>query len=248
MNIEELYQKADLNFQRHLKENRYPGRGIILGFDSGGAPVLLYWIMGRSENSRNRVFVLSKEGILQTKAADNSLVEDPSLIIYNAVKPLGNGFLVTNGDHTDRIATIIEDGGSLYQGLLAEKHEPDPPNFTPRIAGFLNQDTSGTKIELGIVCTSPFTPDHSEVHVHHLPILQQGFGFGITTYKEDGNPLPHFQDNPLLFPMYGKSNELADLYWNALDSENRVSLAMHTTGTIPASTAWEIRNSRKSSS
>ena len=142
MNIEELYHKADLNFQRHLKKNRYPGRGIVLGVDSGGAPVLLYWIMGRSGNSKNRVFILSEEGILRTEAADNSLVEDPSLILYNAVKPLGNGFLVTNGDHTDRIAKIINDGGSLYQGLLAEKHEPDAPNFTPRIAGLLHQENS----------------------------------------------------------------------------------------------------------
>ena len=244
MNIEDLSEEAELNFRKHLKENCYPGRGIVLGCDSGGNPVLIYWIMGRSVNSRNRIFTLTEEGVLRTEAADSSLLEDPSLIIYNAVLRFGQGYLVTNGDHTDRIAAIMKKGGSFHEALLEEKHEPDPPNFTPRIAGLISQDTSGIKMVLGLVCRSHFTSERSEVHVHHLPLMKPGFGFGITTYQHDGNPLPHFQGNPLILPIQGRNEEVTDRYWNALDSENRVSLAMLRAGSIPASPEWEIRNAR----
>ena len=104
MNIDELAEKAEANFHKHLVENSYPGRGIVIGCDPGGNPVLIYWIMGRSSNSRNRLFNLNPEGGLKTEAADSSLLEDPSLIIYNAVLPSKQGFLVTNGDHTDPVS------------------------------------------------------------------------------------------------------------------------------------------------
>lgn len=246
MNIDELAEKAEANFHKHLVENSYPGRGIVIGCDPKGNPVLIYWIMGRSSNSRNRLFNLNPEGGLKTEAADSSLLEDPSLIIYNAVLPSKQGFLVTNGDHTDRILAKMRKGKTFLEAMHDEKHEPDPPNFTPRIAGLMTLEASELKIELALACKSSFSSELSEVHYHHIPYVKKGFGFCITTYMKDGDPLPHFQNNPLLMPIKTQSSDLADEFWNALDHENRVSLALlTTTGTFPASTEWEIRNARQ---
>ena len=181
MNIDELAEKAEANFHKHLVENSYPGRGIVIGCDPEGNPVLIYWIMGRSSNSRNRLFNLKPEGGLKTEAADSSLLEDPSLIIYNAVLPSQQGFLVTNGDHTDRILAKMRNGKTFLEAMHDEKHEPDPPNFTPRIAGLMTLVSSELKIELALVCNSSFSSEISEVHYHHFTIKYNFLGSNISS-------------------------------------------------------------------
>ena len=135
-NIELIKKLAARNFSRHISENVYPGRGIVLGRNHENSWIVIYWLMGRSSNSRNRIFT-HENGILHTEAADLSVVEDPSLIIYNAMSDLDDYIVVSNGKHTDTICKGLEDGKSFYTALNSEKHEPDPPNYTPRISGII---------------------------------------------------------------------------------------------------------------
>ena len=131
-----IKELAERNFSRHISENAYPGRGIVLGRNHENSWIVIYWIMGRSSNSRNRIFP-HENGILRTEAADSSMVEDPSLIIYNAMRDLDDSIVVSNGKHTDTICKGLEDGKSFYTALHSEKHEPDAPNYTPRISGII---------------------------------------------------------------------------------------------------------------
>ena len=142
-NIELIKELAALNFSRHISENAYPGRGIVLGRNHEDSRIVVYWIMGRSSNNRNRIFT-HKNGILRTEAADTSMVEDPSLIIYNAMRDLGDCIVVSNGKHTDTICKGLEDGKSFYTALNSEKHESDPPNYTPRISGIIQREKGGS--------------------------------------------------------------------------------------------------------
>ena len=243
MNTDDVFQKAASNFKHHLEDNPYPGRGLVLGCDPNGDFLLLYWIMGRSENSRNRVFTLFDEG-LRTEAADPSRLEDPSLIIYNAVCRTHRGFLVTNGDHTDRIHQSLMQGGSFQDSLLTERHEPDSPNYTPRIVGLLDLSSTPPCAELGIIRRSVFSAKLSEHRVFHFPELKPGYGFGITTYQGDGNPLPAFDGPPMLMPLDDGAEQLSVRYWDALDPHNRVALAVMSISSDDAAPFWKICNSR----
>ncbi len=241
MNTEELSLRARESFQSHLAENPYPGRGLVIGRSPYRNLVIVYWIMGRSPNSRNRVFVES-HGVLRTEAADPSQVEEPSLIIYNAIRATAGGVVVTNGSHTDRICEGLENAVGIQDTLSSELHEPDGPNFTPRIAGFLDTSQAEASAMLALVRCSSFTSGRSEHHFYHYPLLQPGFGYGVTTYLSDGNPLPSFNGPPLLLPLEGNALEIASMYWNALDENNRVALAVRETGPNQDAPLWEIIN------
>ena len=146
-NIELIKELAARKFNRHISENAYPGRGIVLGRNHESSWIVIYWIMGRSSNSRNRIFT-HENGILRTEAADSSMVEDPSLIIYNAMRDLDSCIVVSNGKHTDTICKGLEDGNSFYTVLNSEKHEPDPPNYTPRISGIIQREKGAIAVSI----------------------------------------------------------------------------------------------------
>ena len=194
-----------------LRNNPYPGRGIAVGDG-----VVYYFIMGRSLNSRNRIFSLTDDGI-QTEAHDPALVEDPSLIIYHPVRTMGDALVVTNGDQTD---TIVE-AGSFRDGCMARKYEPDAPNFTPRISSIVNGD--GT-FELSILkhvdgrCVREFFAYEG---------CDEGCGYFISTYQGDGNPLPTFAGEPIPVKLPD-----ADTLWDALNEDNKVSLYANINGNV----------------
>lgn len=215
---------AAANLQR-LRENRYPGRGIILGLDAKEAHYLqVYWIMGRSENSRNRVFVREQESV-RTAPLDATKVADASLIIYTALRTVGAAHIVTNGDQTDTITEHLRDGSSFEAALRTRRHEPDPPNFTPRISGLIDLSGAPPRLVLSKITASPFGDPDSAHCFYEYPEFAAGFGVCVHTYAADGNPLPPFSQDPYLVPLPGTLPDIASLYWSALDGDNRVALA-----------------------
>lgn len=219
----------DIQAQKNLKalsENPYPGRGIVLGLhENGKSAVQVYWIMGRSENSRNRVFE-SEDGRLFTVAADPSKVKDPSLIIYNAMRSIHKTHIVSNGHQTDDVCKGVTCGDNMQARLQSWTYEPDAPNFTPRITGECVLWDGAVSAEFSILRRSPWD-DSCERHFHYYPALVEGFGYCVTTYQGDGNPLPPFQGEPILVNVWGATiEEIAYAYWDMLGSENRVSLAV----------------------
>lgn len=195
-----------------LRNNPYPGRGIVVGKDC-----VYYWIMGRSTNSRNRIFVATEDGI-RTEAHDPALLADPSLIIYHPVRTMGDALVVTNGDQTD---TIVEKG-SFRDGCMAREYEPDAPNFTPRISAILNGD--GT-FELSILKHAD--GDRCCREFFSYEGVDEGQGYFISTYQGDGNPLPTFAGEPVLVTM-----PPADEVWAALNEDNKVSLYANVGGQV----------------
>ncbi len=214
-----------------LQQNPYPGRGIVAGLSNTGEFLIqVYWIMGRSENSRNRVLKADDAtGRLYTEAADASRMRDPSLIIYNAMRERGNfydsiEYVVSNGDQTD---TVVEATGPLFLSrvLAGRKYEPDAPNFTQRITAVHSLWKGSSDLQMSILRKSTFG-ETCERTLFEYDILYPGFGHGITTYSGDGNPLPAFLGDPLLMPLVGNARDIAQFYWNGLNEENRVALAV----------------------
>jgi IMP cyclohydrolase len=195
-----------------LRSNPYPGRGIVVGRGR-----VYYWIMGRSSNSRNRVFVECDDGI-RTEAHDPALLEDPSLIIYHPVRTMGDDLVVTNGDQTD---TIVE-ARDFFAGCMAREFEPDDPNFTPRISAIVNADGS---FELSILKHQPSGRCLREFFCYEG--ADEGVGYFISTYEGDGNPLPTFAGEPVEVSL-GEPDEV----WAALDADNKVSLYANVGGTV----------------
>ena len=206
-----------------LKDNRYPGRGIIIGKNEDATcAVFAYFIMGRSVNSRNRVFV-ERDGALYTEPYDYSKVSDPSLIIYSAVRRIGNKLIVTNGDQTDTIYDAIANGGDMRTGLRTREFEPDAPNLTPRISGVLSFADGDFTYEMSILKSA--APDGSACNRYfyeYTPI--HGIGHFIHTYVTDGDPLPTFMGEPERVLIPNKIDDFADGIWNSLDEENKISL------------------------
>lgn len=213
---------AEANFNA-LKANPYPGRGLILGRDkSGKYRVQVYWIMGRSDNSRSRVFSC-QGGRVFTEPRDPTKVKDPSLIIYNAMGELEGSFVVSNGDQTDTALTNLIGCTSLYEALVSREYEPDRPNYTPRITGLL---TRNGQVELGIIKKSPVSIRCDRIFFSYGDV-PSGFGYCLTTYAGDGDPLPAFQGEPLLLPINGNTPvAVGGIFWSMLNEENRVSLAV----------------------
>lgn len=216
---------AQSNFEHHLGQNPYPGRGLVLGKSDENTWLMIYWIMGRSTNSRNRRFVVDGQS-LRTEPVDLSLVADPSLIIYEAMLDLPGIYLVSNGDQTRTIYQTLQGGGSIEAALATREREPDAPNFTPRISGMLRLENGSASMVLSILKANPLDPAHTDRYYFYPSMPKSGFGLGLTTYSGDGNPLPSFTGEPLLLPCAGTAEQALEMYWNALNTENRISLAV----------------------
>jgi len=217
-------QLAETNLNTRLAGNPYPGRGVVLGLDqSGRRLVQVYWIMGRSENSRNRVFETDGKGVW-TEAADPAKCADPSLIIYNAMRELSGVFVVTNGDQTDTICQMLLSGGTLEQALATRAYEPDAPNYTPRISGMFDLRLGHPVAKLCVLRRSAFGGATDRL-LWRYEAFGRGIGHCITTYMGDGKPLPPFEGEPFALPLAGDLGTIASTLWHALDEANRVSLA-----------------------
>lgn len=217
-----LEQHVDDNLAL-LKANPYPGRGIIMGQSEDGQHLVqVYWIMGRSENSRNRVFNLDN-GRLFTEAADPSKMKDPSLTIYNAMAERDRRFfVVSNGHQTDDVLAKAQGGTNLFDLLFGWSYEPDEPNWTPRITGIFD-------LHKWHMCelASIWRAGNGETRkCAHFEPMMAGFGKCITTYTGDGNPLPSFTSDPFLLPLLGDQMTIVKNYWGALNTDNRVALAV----------------------
>lgn len=215
---------AARNFTSHLRDNPYPGRGLMVGrssLDHGW--VMLYWIMGRSVHSRNRRFVV-EGGTLRTAPIDPQLLTDPSLIIYEAMLELPGIYLVSNGAQTRTMYETLNTGGTFDEALAQWQHEPDAPNYTPRISAMLM--LAQQQVTLSILKANPIDPAYTDRYTYRPAVPAQGLGIGLTTYRGDGNPLPSFTGDPLLLPCDGSPAALLEMYWEALDANNRVALAV----------------------
>lgn len=213
-----------LSIEQELKSNSYPGRGIIIGKSSDGKKaVTAYFIMGRSENSRNRVFVEDGEGI-RTQAFDPSKLTDPSLIIYAPVRVLGNKTIVTNGDQTDTIYEGMDKQLTFEQSLRSREFEPDGPNYTPRISGVMHIENGNFNYAMSILKSNNGNPDSCNRYTFAYENPVAGEAHFIHTYMHDGNPLPSFEGEPKLVEAMDNMEEFADLLWNSLNEENKVSL------------------------
>ncbi|MBR3606447.1 MAG: IMP cyclohydrolase [Lachnospiraceae bacterium] len=207
-----------------LCENAYPGRGIVIGkTPDGKKAVTAYFIMGRSENSRNRIFVEEGEGI-RTQAFDPSKLTDPSLIIYAPVRVLGNKTIVTNGDQTDTIYEGMDRQLTFEQSLRSREFEPDAPNYTPRISGILHIEGKVFNYAMSILKSNNGNPEACNRYTFAYSNPVEGEGHFIHTYREDGNPLPSFEGEPKLVEIKGEIDEFAKMLWESLNEENKVSL------------------------
>lgn len=216
-------------FERLIGKNPYPGRGLVIGRSSGNEWLILYWIMGRSAQSRNRRFVV-EGNVLRTEPVDASQVKDPSLIIYEAMLELPGAYLVSNGDQTRTAYEGMRAGGTFEGALATREREPDAPNFTPRISGLLDLGRQPGSVTLSILKASRIDPQQTDRYTYRPAAPAPGLGYGLTTYTGDGNPLPSFGGDPLLLPLEGAPEAVLETYWNALDAENRISLAAKVVG------------------
>ncbi len=223
MNIYKIHDIAEL-----IKDNAYVGRGIVIGKSADGKnAVTAYFIMGRSENSRNRIFAVDGDN-LRTEPFDASKVEDPSLIIYSAVKKCGDALIVTNGDQTDTVESFLLEGKSFREALTTRCFEPDAPNLTPRISGieyFANGDFT---YEMSILKSIDAEGSECCRYNFSYPSVN-GLGHFIHTYVCDGNPIPTFQGEPERVAVGNDIDEYADKLWNALNEQNKISLFVRYT-------------------
>ena len=213
-----------VSMEQELRSNAYPGRGIVIGkTPDGKRAAAAYFIMGRSENSRNRVFVEDGDGI-RTQAFDPAKLTDPSLIIYAPVRVLGNKTIVTNGDQTDTIYQGMDRQLTFEQSLRSREFEPDGPNYTPRISGIMHIENGTYNYAMSILKSSSGNPESccrfTFAYENPLP----GEGRFIHTYMHDGNPLPSFEGEPKRIAIPDDMNAFADTLWSSLNEDNKVSL------------------------
>ena len=213
-----------LSIEKELQENSYPGRGIIIGRSADGKKaVTAYFIMGRSENSRNRVFVEDGEGI-RTQAFDESKLTDPSLIIYAPVRVLGNKTIVTNGDQTDTIYEGMDRQMTFEQSLRSREFEPDAPNYTPRISGIMHVEGGKFNYAMSILKSRNGDPGSCCRYTFAYENAVPGEGHFIHTYMHDGNPLPSFEGEPKRIAIPDDMDAFADTLWSSLNEDKKVSL------------------------
>ncbi len=223
MNIYKINDIAEL-----IKDNSYVGRGIVIGKTPDGKnAVSAYFIMGRSANSRNRVFTY-KDNVLYTEPFDVSKVEDPSLIIYAAVREFENKLIVTNGDQTDTIFEGLKDGKCFSHALKAREFEPDAPNLTPRISGMLTFNDGDFAYKMSILKSADAEGTACNRYTFDYSPLK-GLGHFIHTYVCDGNPIPTFQGEPERVAMENDIDAFTSKLWNALDENNKISLFVRYT-------------------
>tara|TARA_B100000519_G_C14255798_1_gene444956 strand:- start:13 stop:741 length:729 start_codon:yes stop_codon:yes gene_type:complete len=238
-------QSRDQAFEKlksHIRDNPYPGRGLVIGRSHGGDSwQQVYFIMGRSPNSRNRQFKVD-DRVLETQPFDASKVEDPSLIIYEAMLELDGKFLVSNGDQTRTAFEGLRAGRSLREALSEREREPDAPNYTPRITGMLDVGGDEVSIALSILKANRSDPTYTDRCYYYPSLPRAGEGYALTTYMGDGNPLPSFEGDPLVLPMQSDPEETLELYWDALDTGNRISLAVKEISATEDASRIIIRN------
>ena len=230
-----------------LENNTYPGRGIVIGKSADGKSALIaYFIMGRSENSRNRIFE-RYEGGMRTKAFDESKLSDPSLIIYNPFLELENTDIVTNGDQTDTVYNYIkengDDGYAFEKSLHTREFEPDHPNYTPRISGILYYDFAAGdfRYKMSILKSNNGNPEACQRYFYSYKPLT-GLGHFIHTYRHDGNPIPSFYGEPEEIALPNTAEELAELVWTNLNEDNKVSLFVRYIDIATGATETRIVN------
>ena len=213
-----------IDLKQELSQNAYPGRGIVIGkTPDGKKAVTAYFIMGRSSNSRNRVFVTEGEGI-RTQAFDPSKLEDPSLIIYAPVRVLNNYTIVTNGDQTDTIFDGMSKGETFEQSLRIREFEPDGPNYTPRISGIMKVENNTFHYAMSILKSNNGNPDACNRYTFTYENPVNGEGHFIHTYMHDDNPLPSFEGEPKLVAIDNDMEAFTNMLWENLNEENKVSL------------------------
>lgn len=234
-----------LSLENELKANAYPGRGIVIGKSPDGSKaVCAYFIMGRSANSRNRIFVKDGAGI-RTQAFDPSKLEDPSLIIYAPVRVLGNKTIVTNGDQTDTIYEGMEKQLTFEQSLRCREFEPDGPNYTPRISGIMHMENGGYNYAMSILKSNNGNPDACNRYTFAYESAVAGEGHFIHTYMHDGNPLPSFEGEPKLVEMSDDIESFTEMLWSSLNEENKVSLFVRYIDIQTGNTETRIVNKNK---
>lgn len=213
-----------ISLEEELKTNAYPGRGIVIGkSEDGTKAVTAYFIMGRSVNSRNRVFTATEDGI-KTEAADPSKLTDPHLIIYSPVRVLGNKTIVTNGDQTDTIYELMDQQQTFEQALRTREYEDDAPNYTPRISGIMHVENGNYNYAMSILKSADGNPDCCERFTYTYTNPLNGTGHFIHTYMQDGAPLPSFEGEPKLVSIPNDMEAFTDMLWNSLNEDNKVSL------------------------
>lgn len=243
---EEEKTMEKISIEKELQSNSYPGRGILIGKSSDGKnAVIAYFIMGRSENSRNRVFVEDGDGI-RTQAFDESKLSDPSLIIYAPVRVLGNKTIVTNGDQTDTVYELMNNQLTFEQALRTREFEPDAPNYTPRISGVVKTGDDGFNYAISILKSANGDPSSCQRYTFSYTNPLNGEGRFIHTYMGDGNPLPSFEGEPTLVEIGNDSvDEFADKLWNSLNEDNKVSLFVRYINLETLQTESKIINKNK---
>jgi len=213
-----------------LKSNDYPGRGIIMGLGSSGEFVQIYWIMGRSENSKNRIFVQNSDGSISTKAFDEKKLTDPSLIIYDPFKIAKGAYIISNGNQTDTIEEFLNEGKTFEDALKTRTYEPDAPNYTPRISGIFYPN--------GSYALSILKAGNDKQNPKRESILVEkecgapNMGEMISTYEYDGDPLQSFVGLPRIMPIKNTAQENLDFYWKMLNPKYRVSILVNWQGSI----------------
>ena len=219
-----------LQLEQELKNNAYPGRGIVIGRTADGkSAAIAYFIMGRSVNSRNRIFVTEGEGI-RTQAFDPAKLVDPSLVIYAPVRVLASGdghkndTIVTNGDQTDTIYEGLSRGLTLEQSLRSRQFEPDGPNYTPRISGLVHLQEGSFDYCMSILKSNDGDPSCCHRYTFAYDNPAAGEGRFIHTYMHDGDPLPSFWGEPKKVAIEGDIDSFAGMLWESLNEENKVSL------------------------
>lgn len=226
------------------KGNPYCGRGIVIGKSADGTKACTaYFIMGRSANSRNRIFT-EKDGAVYTEPFDASKVEDPSLIIYAAVREYGDNLIVTNGDQTDTIYEGLEQGKSFSQALTSRQFEPDAPNLTPRISGMLSFGGGDFSYEMSILKSADPEGSACSRFTFSYPSIA-GVGHFLHTYVTDGSPLPTFQGEPERVQIADDIDEMTEAIWNALDEDNKISLYVRYTDLATGEISENLVNKNK---
>lgn len=234
-----------VSIEKRLRENAYPGRGIIIGRTGDGKKaVTAYFIMGRSSNSRNRILVEDGEGI-RTQAFDPSKLEDPSLIIYAPVRVLGNKTIVTNGDQTDTIYACMDKQMTFEQSLRGRAFEPDAPNYTPRISGVLHVENGTYSYAMSILKSNQGNPESCNRYTFAYENPIAGEARFLHTYMRDGDPLPSFEGEPELTTVLDDIDAYTQLLWDSLNEDNKVSLFVRYIDIADGSCETRIVNKNK---